>query len=90
MPFVNIRIVKEVIAADPAGKKADHRQESHGGHHGRHRARPTTTSGWFSRRSMRATGRSARPTSRRYERDRLEERQSPPEGAVGLGINASG
>jgi 4-oxalocrotonate tautomerase len=23
MPFVNIRIVKEVIAADPAGKKAD-------------------------------------------------------------------
>jgi 4-oxalocrotonate tautomerase len=23
MPFVNIRIVREVIAADPAGKKAD-------------------------------------------------------------------
>ena len=23
MPFVNIRIVKEVIAADPAGKKAE-------------------------------------------------------------------
>jgi 4-oxalocrotonate tautomerase len=23
MPFVNIRIVKEVIAADPAGKKTD-------------------------------------------------------------------
>jgi 4-oxalocrotonate tautomerase len=23
MPFVNIRLVKEVIASDPAGKKAD-------------------------------------------------------------------
>ena len=23
MPFVNIRLVKEVIAADPAGKKAE-------------------------------------------------------------------
>jgi hypothetical protein len=32
MPFVNIRIVKEVIAADPAGQRgALSRQPSHGG-----------------------------------------------------------